>query len=95
MAKLPSIYLISGELPKDFWLADEFEMLCATDTAFMSTSKNRDTPIEYMGEGRNVLWALRPHEQSDSGYHCGADVSDLSQFGSEQEVARSNTPHGA
>jgi len=53
----------------------------------MSTSKNRTTPIDYMDESAaNVLWSLRPQAQSDSGFHCGASISSLSQFAAEDEV---------
>ena len=53
----------------------------------MSTSRNRGTPIEYMGgDGTpNVLWVLKPSLESEEGYHCGADISLLSQFAHEDE----------
>ena len=77
---------VRGELPKDFWIPDEQGMVCAVDMAFMSTSKNRNTPIDYMDSGKNVLWELEPAQQSDSGLHVGADISELSQFRSEEEM---------
>jgi hypothetical protein len=40
--------------------ADEQGMVVATDTAFMSTSRARSTPLAYMGDGENVLWELQP-----------------------------------
>ena len=43
--------------------------MCATDTAFMSTSRQRETPIKYMGLGDNVLWELEPGEETDGAYH--------------------------
>ena len=49
---------VRGVLPKGFWVPDK-GMVCALDTAFMSTSANRQTPIHYMGDGpNNVLWEL-------------------------------------
>ena len=39
-----------------------------------------------MGGDDNVLWELQPREESDTAYHCGADISMLSQFGGEEEV---------
>ena len=52
----------------------------------MSTSRNRQTPVEYMqSEGRNVLWELYPQLESDTGFHRGADISLLSQFTGEEE----------
>ena len=33
-----------------------------------------------------MLWELAPREESDAAYHCGADISMLSQFGAEEEV---------
>jgi hypothetical protein len=39
---------------------DEQGMVVATDTAFMSTSRVRGTPLAYMGQGENVLWELQP-----------------------------------
>lgn len=56
------------------------------DMAFMSTSRWKATPVRYMGAGRNVLWELQPREESDGGFHCGADIALLSQFEKEQEV---------
>ena len=44
----------TGELPDSFWVRGELGMVCATDTAFMSTSCNRATPVHYMDEA----WAL-------------------------------------
>ena len=68
------------------WLVDEHGAVSATDTAFMSTSRNSTTPIEYLGGGlSNVLWVLRPSPENDSGYHCGADISLLAQFKHEDE----------
>ena len=69
-----------------FWVPDEQGIVCAVDMAFMSTSRQRKTPVEYMGSGLNVLWTLHPMRETDAGYHCGADVSMLSQFEAEGEV---------
>jgi len=78
---------VRGELPRGFWLPDEAGMVCAVEMGFMSTSRMRETPINYMDEsGPNVLWALQPKDQTDEGYHCGADISRLSQFRGEEEV---------
>jgi hypothetical protein len=76
---------VRGELPRTFWVPDEQGMVVAVDMAFMSTSRNRQTPIDYMGSGSNVLWQLQPQQESDSGFHCGADISMLSQFAAEAE----------
>ena len=65
---------VRGELPNSFWVADEQGLVCATDTAFMSTSRNRKTPIEYMGGGTNVLWELEPKVEDDTAYHNGAGL---------------------
>ena len=67
-------------------MPDEQNMICAVDTAFMSTSRQRQTPIDYMGAGQNVLWELRPQKQSDAAFHRGADIKMLSQFSGEDEV---------
>ena len=79
---------VRGELPQSFWLRDESGRIIATDVAFMSTSRMRKTPIEYMAGGgeSNVLFCLKPRSESDSGFHRGADVSALSQFAGEKEV---------
>lgn len=56
--------------------------------AFVSTSRNQTTPIDYMrpGDGTpNVLWCLHPAAEDDVGYHCGADIAPLSQFANEGE----------
>jgi hypothetical protein len=53
----------------------------------MSTSRERKAPLEYMdGSAANVLWELQPGAESDAAFHCGADVSLLSQFAFEKEV---------
>ena len=56
--------------------------------AFMSTSRIRQTPIDYMSsEGAdNVLWVLKQSSETDDGYHSGADISMLSQFEAEKEI---------
>lgn len=78
---------VRGELPPSFWVPDKAGMVAAVDMAFMSTSRNRQTPIDYMStSGENVLWALRAQPESDSGYHSGADIGMLSQFAAEAEV---------
>ena len=85
-ASRPLWRAVRGELPKGFWIPDEQGMVCAVDMAFVSTSKNRQTPIEYMGDGKNVLWELAPVGQSDGALHIGADISTLSQFSAEEEM---------
>mgnify|MGYP001982951521 CR=1 FL=1 len=76
-----------GELEKAFWLPDAQGMVCAVDMAFMSTSRKRDAPIDYMDQkSKNVLWQLQAAPESDSGFHRGADISMLSQYAHEDEV---------
>ena len=51
---------VRGELDRAFWLEDAQGMVCAVDMAFMSTSRLRDPPIDYMDpKGKNVLWQLQ------------------------------------
>ena len=57
---MPLYRAVRGELKRSFWLADEQGMVVATDTAFMSTSRQLSTPLAYMGDGENVLWELQP-----------------------------------
>ena len=77
---------VRGELPKHFFEADEKGLVVAVDMAFMSTSLHRQTPIHYMHKRQpNVLWELLPQEESDAGFHCGANISLLSQFAAEGE----------
>jgi hypothetical protein len=85
-ASTPLFRGVRGELPQHFWLPDKKGMICAVDMAFMSTSTNQHTPISYLGKGKNVLWCLHPSPETDVAYHRGADISLLSQFGSEDEV---------
>jgi len=86
-ASAPLYRGVRGELPDSFWVRGELGMVCATDTAFMSTSCNRATPVQYMDEnGPNVLWSLRPSRETDAGFHYGANISLLSQFAAEEEV---------
>ena len=53
----------------------------------MSTSFAEATPLHYMVPAPypNVLWELRVRSEDDVGFHVGADVSMLSQFGGERE----------
>ena len=77
---------VRGELNKAFWLPDEQGMVCAVDMAFLSTSRLRTAPIDYMDPtGKNVLWELHAIPESDSGFHRGADIDMLSQFAGEAE----------
>jgi len=78
---------VRGTLSPDFWSPDDQKMLVAVDMAFMSTSREEETPKRYMQAGTsNVLWALHPTLEDDTGYHYGADVSILSQFEAEKEI---------
>jgi hypothetical protein len=78
---------VRGQLPHTFWLPDAAGYVCATDLGLMSTSTELATPVHYMHEGAaNVLWELRCAAEDDSGFHCGADVSQLSQYAGEKEV---------
>eukprot|EP00966_Prymnesium_polylepis_P290360 6707188-Prymnesium_polylepis.1 len=65
---------VRGELPSAFWLPDAQGLIVATDTAFMSTSRVREIPIQYMSENEpNVLWELQPMAHTAEGFHQGAD----------------------
>ena len=77
---------VKGELPRAFWVPDDQDIVAAVDMGFMSTSRNQSTPVHYMGGSKNVLWKLQSQTESDTGFHCGADLSILSQFASEDEV---------
>jgi len=78
---------VRGELERTFWVPDQMDMICAVDMAFMSTSRNQQTPIDYMGGGNhNVLWKLETRQESDTGFHRGANIEMLSQYAAEQEV---------
>lgn len=84
--KEPLFRAVRGVLPKGFWAPDH-GLVCATDCAFMSTSKVRATPIHYMDTSPdNVLWEMFPEGPSDAACHYGADVTMLSQFAAEKEV---------
>jgi hypothetical protein len=79
---------LRGRMQGRFWLPDDQGMTCATDSGFMSCSLQERTPINFMdGDCRpNVLFELEQFEEDDAGFHCGADVSMLSQFAGEMEV---------
>merc|ERR1712060_413380 len=47
---------------------------------------NKDTPIAYMGVGKNIMWEMTTSHEGANGYHNGADISALSQFSAESEV---------
>ena len=77
---------VRGELPPAFWDRDQQGLISATDVAFMSTSRNQRTPLNYMAGELNVLWELEASAPSDDAYHRGADISMLSQYAHEDEV---------
>ena len=78
---------VRGELPESFWVPDKLGKVTAVDTAFMSTSRNRGTPVNYMGPRGNVLWHLKSTSaESDDGFHTGASIGLLSQFAAEEEI---------
>lgn len=78
---------VRGELPDAFWLKDDFDMVTATDFAFMSTSVDGGICQQYMDSSQvNVLWEIRCKAETSEGFHSGADVSLLSQFPSEKEM---------
>ncbi len=70
---------VRGDLPRTFWEEDEQGMICAVDGGFASTSKKSLTVEKYLGRGSNIMWEIKTEPESDAGYHCGADVSKLSQ----------------
>ena len=77
---------VRGELPKSFWLLDDFGMVTATDFALMSTSTDVNVCQEFMAtEQSNVLWEVKCGAETATGLHSGADVSLVSQFAQEQE----------
>jgi len=83
----PLYRAVRGELPRSFWMPDEHGLVTATDTAFMSTSAVIRTATDYMqNPGQNVLWEIRPEAETDSGFHRGADIAELSQFADERET---------
>lgn len=84
---VPSYRGIKGKLDASFWRPDPvLGRVVATEPGFLSTSRSRTTPIDYMlADAPNVLWELKPAPQSDTAYHVGADIAFLSQFPAEQE----------
>jgi len=77
---------LRGVLPDTFFTPDVFGMIFATDGGFMSTSLNRETPVRYMScDVSNVLWQLMTSGEDERGFHCGANISVLSQFAAEEE----------
>jgi hypothetical protein len=62
-------------------------MVTATDFAFMSTSVDDNVCVGFLSKvDKNVLWEIRCSEETSEGFHCGADVSLLSQFPKEKEM---------
>ena len=92
-AVMPLYRGVRGELPHGFWMPDTAGMVCGVEMGFMSTSRQKHTPMNYMAKtGMNVLWALKPMCETDEAYHRGADVAILSQFESEAEGAPRPAP---
>ena len=84
---------LKGQLDARFWIPDEFGIVCATDTAFMSTTVDEKVSLFYVTKkdagqqgSLGLLWELHASEEDDTGLHVGADVSMLSQFAHEQEI---------
>lgn len=75
-----------GALPRSFLLLEGQDTVCATECAFLSTSRSLQTPVSYLGVGQDILWELQPHMPTDVAFHHGADISSLSQFAHEVEV---------
>ena len=62
-------------------------VVAAVEMGFMSTSSVVTKPLEYMDrDGMNVLWALKPMQETDDAYHTGANIALLSQFAEEEET---------
>ena len=84
---------LKGRLEPKFWMPDGLGIVCATDTAFMSTSRDEETALYYMTKTESgapkrlgLLWELHASVEDDTGLHIGADVSMLSQYSHEREV---------
>jgi hypothetical protein len=84
---------LKGKLEPQFWMPDGFGIVCATDTAFMSTSTDEATALFYVTkkedgqkERLGLLWELQAGEEDDTGLHVGANVEMLSQFAHEKEI---------
>ena len=76
-----------GDLPRDFWtVVDGRCNVCTVTTIFLSSSRERSQPIAHMLSAEdNVLWELHQSVANETGIHCAADVSLLSQFPGEGE----------
>ncbi|EOD06576.1 hypothetical protein EMIHUDRAFT_453443 [Emiliania huxleyi CCMP1516] len=77
---------MKGAISGSFWLPDAQGIVCAVDSAFMSTALAPKTFYMDAKGKPSVLLELRARGQDDAGYHCGAEVAFLSQFEGEQEV---------
>ena len=86
---------LKGKLESHFWVPDGVGIVCATDTAFMSTSYDEKMALFYMTKAEHrsqhhtplgLLWELHADVEDDTGMHIGADVSMLSQNAHEKEV---------
>ena len=77
---------VQGELPNAFWQLDAQNKVCAVEGSLISATPNRQTPFDYMGEGRNVLFEIVQALPTDDGFHAGAALSMVSQFAMEDEI---------
>ena len=77
---------MKGAITGSFWLPDAQGIVCAVDSAFMSTALEPKTFYMDAKGKPSVLLELRAGRQDDTGYHSGAEVAFLSQFEGEQEV---------
>ena len=72
-------------LPKQFWEANEFGIKGGIETAFMSTTLNRDVALSYAaGDGTGTGFVF---ELQQGMVNRGADISFLSQYPHEKEYA--------
>eukprot|EP01006_Ploeotia_vitrea_P060140 TRINITY_DN75367_c0_g1_i1.p1 TRINITY_DN75367_c0_g1~~TRINITY_DN75367_c0_g1_i1.p1 ORF type:complete len:662 (+),score=42.20 TRINITY_DN75367_c0_g1_i1:263-1987(+) len=77
---------VRGKLPDAFFVPDSQGMIVAVDSAFMSTSLSSSVPTAFFDPSvDNLLWEMQCRCEDEGGYHCGVDVSLVSQFPAERE----------
>lgn len=77
---------VKGKLPTELFVPDERGMIMATEHAFMSTSTSRHVAEQFAGAGPSVLFEVKCRKRDAFGFHCGVDLSWVSQFPGEAEV---------
>jgi hypothetical protein len=81
--------VVRGKLPQGFEeKKDAHGLLTVVEPGCMSSSLDESVVDHYRDKngGHDVVWHIRSKPETEDAFHCGADVSLLSQFPKEKEI---------